>query len=248
MSGRRRCDLSRDRRAGDYIDAPGKARWYKFSVTPGQKITVTLSGSPADYDLVVFKDINTGVRQAADSADGCDRAHQAQRRIRAIDVLAVDVQPVDVQPVDVQPDAYAPSTFSPSTFSPSTFAPSTFSPSTFSPSTFSPSTFSPSTFSPSTFSPSTFSSVDVQPVDVLAASSSIVQTRGRGQQAFSSAQTRASSASRPRRAPATKRSCVNTWNETGDFYVRVARPWRRVLDERPVHVERRQGSDDVARR
>ena len=23
---------------GDYIDAPGKARWYKFSITPGQKV------------------------------------------------------------------------------------------------------------------------------------------------------------------------------------------------------------------
>ena len=43
--------------ARDFVDSPGKARWYKFTVTPGQRIQVGLSGLPADYDLAVFKDI-----------------------------------------------------------------------------------------------------------------------------------------------------------------------------------------------
>ena len=43
--------------ARDLIDSSGKARWYKFDVTPGQRIQVGLSGLPADYDLAVFKDI-----------------------------------------------------------------------------------------------------------------------------------------------------------------------------------------------
>ena len=50
----------------DYIDAPGKARWYKFNVKPGQRIQVALSGLPADYDLAVFKDIG-----AAFSSSSC---------------------------------------------------------------------------------------------------------------------------------------------------------------------------------
>jgi len=41
----------------DFIDAPGKARWYKFAVTPGQRIDITLTGLPADYDLADFKHI-----------------------------------------------------------------------------------------------------------------------------------------------------------------------------------------------
>jgi hypothetical protein len=41
----------------DLIDAPGKARWYKFAVTPGQRIDIRLSGLAADYDLAAFKDI-----------------------------------------------------------------------------------------------------------------------------------------------------------------------------------------------
>ena len=99
--------------------------------------------------------------------------------------------------------------YSPSTFSPSTFSPSTFSPSTFSPSTFSPSTFSPSTFSPSTFSPSTFSSVGVQAPRIVA-------------KAFSSAQTRSIIGVSATPGTGDESVVVNTWNNTGDFYVRVA--------------------------
>src|SRR5205823_5329640 len=117
--------------ANDYVDAPGKARWYKFKVAPGQQISVSLTGIPpntlpADYDLAVFKDIGAAFTAQLDS-----------------DPLALTKLSAE----------FAPSTFSPSTFSPSTFSPSTFSPSTFSPDAFAPSTFSPSTFSPSTFSP-----------------------------------------------------------------------------------------------
>ena len=57
-SGRRRSrSTAAPATARDFIDAPGKARWYKFAITPGQRIQVELSGLPADYDLAVFKDI-----------------------------------------------------------------------------------------------------------------------------------------------------------------------------------------------
>src|SRR5262249_8400163 len=100
----------------DYIDAAGKARWYKFDVIPGQRISITLSGLPADYDLAVFKDIGATF----------------------LSLLATST-PSDLTRLSAE---YAPSTFSPSTFSPSTFSPSTFSPDAYTPSTFSPSTFS----------------------------------------------------------------------------------------------------------
>ena len=56
--------------AQDFIDAPGKARWYKFAVTPGQRIEVKLSGLPADYDLAVFKDIGQAFASQFNPADG----------------------------------------------------------------------------------------------------------------------------------------------------------------------------------
>ncbi len=96
------------------------------------------------------------------------------------------------------PSTFTPSTFTPSTFTPSTFTPSIFTPSTFTPSTFTPSTFTPSTFTPSTFTPSTFTAAysDAQIDSLLAVSS----------------------------APgAVDKSVVaDTWNNTGNFYIRIS--------------------------
>ena len=115
--------------ASDFIDSPGKARWYKVAITPGQRIQVVLSNLPADYDLAVFKDIaqafanqfnpatagvNDLVKLAAEYAPSTfspstfSPSTFSPGRVYAVDVLAIDVQPVavlavDVQPVDVQP-------------------------------------------------------------------------------------------------------------------------------------------------
>ena len=195
--------------ARDFIDSPGKARWYKFSVTPGQRIDIALTGLPADYDLAVFKDI--GQTFAKQFTPGTTA--------RASDLLKLTAEyapstfsPSTFSPSTFSPDAYAPSTFSPSTFSPSTFSPSTFSPSTFSPSTFSPSTFSPSTFSPSTFSPSTFSPSTFSPS---------LYTATEIAQAFSTAQTRSIVAVAATPGTGNESTVVNTFNNTGTYYVRV---------------------------
>ena len=78
-----------------------------------------------------------------------------------------------------------------------------FSPSVFSPSVFSPSVFSPSVFSPSVFSPSVFSA------DELA-------------KAFSGAQTRSIIGVSATPGTGDELVVVNTWSNTGEFYVRVA--------------------------
>ena len=96
------------------------------------------------------------------------------------------------------PSAFSPSAFSPSAFSPSAFSPSAFSPSAFSPSAFSPSAFSPSAFSPSAFSPSAFSAAysDAQIDSLLAVSTA--------------------------QGAVDKSVTADTWNNTGNFYVRVS--------------------------
>ncbi len=91
----------------DVIEVPGKSRWYKFSVTPGQQITVNLSGLPADYDLAVFKDI------------GREFVEQ--------------LVPQDADDLTRLTAEYAPSVFSPAVFSPAVFSPAVFSPDAYSP-------------------------------------------------------------------------------------------------------------------
>ena len=203
--------------ARDYIDAPGKARWYKFDVLPGQRIQVSLSGLPADYDLAVFKDIGAtflgllGVNAPADLT-------RLSAEYAPSTFSPSTFSPSTFSPSTFSPDAYTPSTFSPSTFSASVYSPSTFSPSTFSPSTFSPSTFSPSTFSPSTFSPSTFSPSTFSP-STFSPSTFSPDELGK---AFSSAQTRSIIGVSATPGTGDELVVVNTWNNTGSLYVRVA--------------------------
>jgi CSLREA domain-containing protein len=50
-------DISSLATSQDSIEYSGQTRWYKFSITPGTQVTVNLGTLPADYDLLLFKDI-----------------------------------------------------------------------------------------------------------------------------------------------------------------------------------------------
>ena len=106
------------------------------------------------------------------------------------------------------PSTFTPSTFTPSTFTPSTFTPSTFTPSTFTPSIFTPSTFTPSTFTPSTFTPSTFTPSTFTPSTFTAA--------------YSDAQIDSLLAVSSAPGAVNKSVIADTWNNTGNFYIRIS--------------------------
>ncbi len=40
-----------------FLDLPGRERWFKFAVQPGARVQVDLKNLPADYDLVLFRDV-----------------------------------------------------------------------------------------------------------------------------------------------------------------------------------------------
>jgi hypothetical protein len=197
----------------DLIDAPGKARWYKFAVTPGQRIDIRLSGLAADYDLAAFKDIGQAFASQFNPATaGASDLLKLTAEYAPSTYSPSTFAPSNFSPSNFSPDAYSPSNFSPSNFSSSVFSPSNFSPSNFSPSNFSPSNFSPSNFSPSNFSPSNFSPSNFSPS---------IYTLTEIAQAFSTAQTRSIVAVSATPGLADEATVVNTWNQTGYFYVRV---------------------------
>ncbi|MBV7328670.1 right-handed parallel beta-helix repeat-containing protein [Chloroflexi bacterium TSY] len=41
----------------DYISIPGQSRWFRFPVAPNSKVIVDLTNLPANYDIVLFRDI-----------------------------------------------------------------------------------------------------------------------------------------------------------------------------------------------
>ncbi len=185
-----------DGTATGQIDQPGQARWYRFGVTPGGRVSADLSNLATNYDVAVFSDIG-----------------KAFRRLTTLDDL-------EQLSAEFAADAYSPSVFSPSVFSPSVFSPSVFSPSVFSPSVFSPSVFSPSVFSPSVFSPSVFSpSVFSPSVFSPSVFSPSVFSDGA---AYESAQVRSLMAVSARDGTANEHAEAETWNNTGEFYVRVS--------------------------
>ena len=144
----------------DLIDAPGKVRWYKFAVTPGQRIDVRLTGLPADYDLAVFRDIGQVFESQFTPATASSS-----------DLLKLTAE---YAPTVFSPTVFSPTVFSPTVFSPDAYAPTVFSPTVFSPTVFSPTVFSPTVFSPTVFSPTVFSQQEIAQAFSTAQTRSIV--------------------------------------------------------------------------
>ena len=189
-----------------FIDIEGQSRWYVFEVEPDSQLTITLTNLPANYDLTLYNDIQ--------AAYGALVLETEQDLLQLGAQLAQDA----FAPSAFSPDALSPSAFSPSAFSPSAFSPSAFSPSAFSPSAFSPSAFSPDALSPSAFSPSAFSPSAFSP---SAFSPSAFSPSAFSPSAFSSAQTVSLIGVSAFDGPASEGLLLNTWNNDGDFYVRV---------------------------
>ena len=120
----------------------------------------------------------------------------------------------DVTELDAEfaPDMFSPDMFSPDMFSPDMFSPDMFSPDMFSPDMFSPDMFSPDMFSPDMFSPDMFSP-DMFSPDL---------TREEVLNAFSSAQLRSLVGISAQEGTANENLSVNTWNNTGSYYIRVS--------------------------
>ncbi len=189
-----------------FVDRQGQSRWYKFSVQPGGKAIVTLTGLPANYDLTLYKDIAAAYRALNSSQD----------LVR----LGAEFAPDSFSPDSFSPDSFSPDSFSPDSFSPDSFSPDSFSPDSFSPDSFSSDIFSPDSFSPDSFSPDSFSPDSFSP-DSFSPDSFSPDSFSPDPQAFANAQTRSVIGASAFEGTAGEGILVNTWDQTGDFYVRV---------------------------
>ncbi len=196
--------------AAGFIDAPGRARWYKFSVQPNSKAIIELSNLAADYDVVVFKDIAKAYASLNENdptdVEGLNRLGAEF----APSVFATtEISPFAFSPEEISPFAFSPFAFSPFAFSPSVYAEDAVSPFAFSPFAYSASaagssSYSPFAFSPFAFSPFAFSPFAFSPEN------------------YSSAQSRSAIAVSALAGDGTERVSALTWDNTGDFYIRVA--------------------------
>ncbi|HLE13827.1 MAG TPA: choice-of-anchor Q domain-containing protein, partial [Anaerolineales bacterium] len=195
--------------ANQYLDQQGQSRWYFFKIQPNTRLVVTLTGLTANYDLTLYKDI----KQAYTELNG------DQDLVRLGAEFAADAFNADSFSSDAfNSDAFSPQAFSPQAFSPQAFSPQAFSPQAFSPQAFSPQAFSPEAFLADAYAPQAFSPQAFSP---QAFSPQAFSPQAFSPQAFSSAQTRSLIGVSAFDGTASEGLSLNTWENTGDFYVRV---------------------------
>ena len=212
----------------EYLDLPGQSRWYKFTAQPNSQLVVTLTGLPVNYDLTLYKDIA--------------QAYKSLNTPEDLLRLGAEFAPEAFSPEAFSPEAFSPEAFSPEAFSPEAFSPEAFSPEAFSPEAFSPEAFSPEAFSPEAFSADAFSPEAFSPeaFSPEAFSPEAFSPEAFSPEAFSSAQSRSLIAISAFNGLVGEGLLVNTWDSTGDFYVRVRGRNGVFSSDTPFHLKVRQ--------
>jgi hypothetical protein len=91
--------------------------WFKFKVTPGSKVVITLTNLVANYDLTLYKDIGQAFTTLNSPQD--------------LTRLSAEFAPDSFAPDSFAPDSFAADAFSPDSFAPDSFAPDSFAPDSF---------------------------------------------------------------------------------------------------------------------
>ncbi len=194
-----------------FLDSEGNARWFKFSIVPGARATIDLSSLPADFDLLVYKDI----KQVYDAdLDGPLDLTKTSAEFAPSAYAPSAYAPSAYAPSAYAPSAYAPSAYAPSAYAPSAYAPSAYAPSAYAPSAYAPSAYAPSAYAPSAYAPSAYAPSAYAPSAYAADTFS--------PSAYASAQVRSLVAVSALEGPSPESIVVDTWNNTGDFYIRVS--------------------------
>ncbi len=209
-----------------YIDQLGQSRWYKFSVEPLSEVIVTLTGVaggplPANYDLTIYKDIAATFYDLIAPQDTSDLVRLGAEF--AGDAFSGDAFSGDAFSGDAfSGDAFSGDAFSGDAFSGDAFSGDAFSGDAFSGDAFSGDAFSGDAFSGDAFSGDAFSG-DAFSGDAFSgdAFSGDAFSHDAYNAVFSSAPMRSLLGVSAFEGTASEGIRVNTWSNTGQYYVRV---------------------------
>ena len=218
-------DLAPDPTVTGHLRSSGQARWFKVPILPNSRIDVNLSNLPADYDLVVFKDIQAKYNEligGAPANEGPNLAIDDLNRQGAetpVDLFNTSqYNPSSWDPTNWKPDLNT-SVFSPTEYSPTEYSPTEYSASFTSPTEYSPTEYSPTEYSPTEYSPTEYSPTEYSPTQFSRADWATFNPAD--PRAFSAAQTASLVAISSVAGTGDESVSVNTWNNTGYFYFRV---------------------------
>jgi hypothetical protein len=199
----------------EYIDLPGQSRWYKFKINPSSRVIVTLSSLPENYDLVVYKDIAGAFAKLSNLQGNNDVDGLTQLSAEfAADAFTADAFTADAFTADAfTADAFTADAFTADAFTADAFTADAFTADAFTADAFTADAFTADAFTADAFTADAFTADAFTPD----ASDLLVLI----QEAFSSAQTRSVLAASANPGTLDEQVTVNTWNNSGDFYVRV---------------------------
>ncbi|MEX0331595.1 MAG: immunoglobulin-like domain-containing protein [Puniceicoccaceae bacterium] len=228
-------DLSFEQRDG-FVEATqqqllgltDQSRWYKFSVTPGSRVTIILSSLPANYDIVVYRDIREEFERILDLfLNGTSEEQE-------LSLLGAEFAPESFTPESFLPESFLPESFLPESFLPESFLPESFLPESFIAEAFSPESFLPESFipesflvdsySPESFLPESFLPESFLPESFLPESflpESFIGEENFTPESFIAAQLSSMIAYSAFPGVASEGVTINTYTTSGDFYVRV---------------------------
>jgi CSLREA domain-containing protein len=213
-----------------YLDQPGQSRWYKFTVEPDSQVIVTLSNLVTNDDLTIYKDIGAAYAALQAPPDPQDEDLARLGVEFAADSFSADSFSADSFSADsFSADSFSADSFSADSFSADSFSADSFSADSFSADSFSADSFSADSFSADSFSADSFSA-DSFSADSFSADSFSADS-------FSSAQTRSLLGVSAFEGTASEGLLVNTWNNTGNFYVRVRGRNGAFSLAQPFHLE-----------
>jgi len=198
-----------------WVDASGRARWYKVAIQPGQRLTITMPTPPADFDMFVFRDI----QQTYDSMGSTTDLTRLSAEFAPTNYSPTSYSPTNYSPTNYSPTSYSPTNYSPSSYSPSSYSPTNYSPSSYSPSNYSPTSYSPTNYSPTSYSPTSYSPTNYSPTNY---SPTNYSPTNYSPTSYSAAQVQSLVGGSLLAGSSTEKLVVDTFNNTGDYYIRVS--------------------------
>ncbi len=217
--------LTADDTKTGHLRASGEGRWFKVPVLASSRVDVRLTGLPSDYDLIVFNDIQAAYDEILGGADPTVGPNLA-------------ITDLNRQAAETPTDAFNTSQYNSSSWDPTNWEPelntSMFSASQWSASQWSASQWSASQWSASQWSASQWSASQWSASQWSASQWSASQWSASQWSAsqwsdsypahpktFADAQTRSLLAVSAGPGTGDESVSVNTWNNTGHFYIRV---------------------------
>ncbi len=183
------------------LDEPGEARWFRFPVVPGQKVSVDLSSLPADYDLALYGDIEAAFERLGDGSEVTQLAAASAAGAPGSQTQ-VPEYPDSVTTVPTSADTLPSTQFAPRIYAPRIYAPRIYAPRIYAPRIYAPRIYAPRIYAPDAYVPD-------------------LESDPAFRDAFSAAQNQTLLAVSANTGTSNETVSASTGNTDGYFYVRV---------------------------